>query len=756
MALRLPACLLFSTAIVAIASPLLAAGPGEMVADGGFSEGSDAFWASDGVTARRDDGRLCLTVPAGGEPWDRLAGMNGLRLTPGQSYRLGLSLSSRPAGPVTVRVQRDGEPYSAHADETIEAKPVASTVDKTFRAVERQPAQLLLQLGGQDLDRTVCIDDVSLTAAAPAGTVTTSTTASAVLVNQSGYFRDGPKRATIVSDAAEPLDFQLVDADGAVVAEGRTRPVGLDPNAGVAVHVADFSDAEVRGEGFRLTAGGATSETFPIGLATYGRLRVDALSWFTLQRSGIAIEPGFADPAYQRAAGHLGLSPNEGDTDVGCLDGAVARSLYGDWRCDYRLDVSGGWYDAGDHGKYVVTGALSVAQLMSAYERGIAHGGGASPVVSDTLGRLPENGNSVPDILDEARWELEFLLKMQVPDGAPLAGMVHHKVHDTAWTGLPMLPADDPKPRALHRPSTAATYGFAAAAAMGARLFADIDADFAGRLRQAALTAHAAAIANPGLNAPSSDGMQGGGDYSDDNAGDEAYWAATELFLTTGEAGFLEEAKRSPFWGSAVFAPQGAYDWANVAGFARLQLAAHGEQLPAADRRAVTASVVSAARAMIEVQDLDPFGQVYRPGADGYSWGSNHAMLQNMTVLAAAYDLTGQAGYLAAVREGMDYILGRNILGLSYITGYGAHYSQNQHSRWYARQLDDDLPPPPPGTLAGGPNGTLLDDVAKEKLQGCAPQACYIDDIMSWGTNEMAINWNAPLFAVASFLADAR
>ncbi|CAM5558414.1 hypothetical protein SALBM217S_09390 [Streptomyces griseoloalbus] len=57
----------------------------------------------------------------------------------------------------------------------------------------------------------------------------------------------------------------------------------------------------------------------------------------------------------------------------------------------------------------------------------------------------------MPDLLDEARWELEFLLKMQVPDGEPLAGMAHHKIHDEQWTGLPLLPGDDPQKRELRR-----------------------------------------------------------------------------------------------------------------------------------------------------------------------------------------------------------------------------------------------------------------------------------------------------------------
>jgi endoglucanase len=106
------------------------------------------------------------------------------------------------------------------------------------------------------------------------------------------------------------------------------------------------------------------------------------------------------------------------------------------------------------------------------------------------------------------------------------------------------------------------------------------------------------------------------------------------------------------------------------------------------------------------------------------------------------------------VLEGMDYILGRNALNISYVTGYGEVSSHNQHSRWYAHQLDPALPNPPKGTLAGGPNSSLQDPFAQAKLAGCIGQFCYIDDIQSWSTNELTINWNAPLAWVASWIAD--
>lgn len=170
------------------------------------------------------------------------------------------------------------------------------------------------------------------------------------------------------------------------------------------------------------------------------------------------------------------MAPNKGDTDVPCQPGV----------CDYRLDVSGGWYDAGDHGKYVVNGGISVAQLMSTYERTLTAPDAESAELGDGELRVPERDNGVPDILDEARWEMDFLIKMQVPAGKPLAGMAHHKMHDAEWTGLPMKPHLDPQQRELHPPSTAATLNLAAAAAQCARLYAPFDKAFADRCLRAA------------------------------------------------------------------------------------------------------------------------------------------------------------------------------------------------------------------------------------------------------------------------------
>ena len=573
-----------------------------------------------------------------------------------------------------------------------------------------------------------------------------------VRVNQVGYLPLGPKGATLVTAATKPLAWQLLDAEQKLIAQGESVARGLDPTSGLNVHEIRFDAVRQTGSGLRLRADGESSHPFDIAHDVYQRLRADSLAVFYPQRSGAPILAEVAGAAYARAAGHVDVAPNRGDGAVPCQPVDVSQKVYGEpWTCDYVLDVRGGWYDAGDHGKYVVNGGIAVAQLLSTFERS-SHAPSAAPgALADGTLRVPEHGNRVPDILDEARWELEWLLKMQVPLGKPLAGMAHHKMHDFGWTGLPLAPADDPKPRELHRPSTAATLNLAATAAQGSRLFRGHDGAFAERLLAAAHTAWAAAEAHPALYAPSTDGRNGGGPYDDQDASDERYWAAAELFITTGEARYWKALVASPHHAADVFGLEGI-DWGHVAALGRLALATSQGRVEGQAR--IRQSVLDGADELVALARAQAWGQPYAPASRVWAWGSNAELLNNLMVLGTAYDLSGRAKYRDAVLEGVDYLFGRNALNLSYVTGYGEVFSRNQHSRMYAASLDPRLPHPPVGTIAGGPNTQIQDQTAKKLLAGCLPQLCYLDDIKSASTNELAVNWSSALAWVASFLAD--
>ncbi|MET8052582.1 glycoside hydrolase family 9 protein [Streptosporangium sp. NPDC005286] len=734
--IRPPAWLALATAAALVTlTPLPAAANGpEQIVNGTFDTGTAPWWSTGNTALEIEDGRLCADIPGGtANPWDVIVGQNDIPLVKDETYEFSFFGVATPGRVARALVQLPVDPYTQYLSANPELSVSGNDYRYTFTSpVDLPGAQVAFQLGGSATPWRFCVDDVSLKGGAEPD-VYRPDTGPRVRVNMVGYLPAGPKRATLVTEETEPVGWKL-RRGGQVVAQGDTVPRGVDGSSGQNTHSIDFGSAPgtgiAPGTGYTLEADGETSRPFDIGADVYDELRGDALKFYYTQRSGIPILDTLR-PGYGRPAGHAGVAPNQGDVEVPCQPGV----------CDYTLNVKGGWYDAGDHGKYVVNGGISVHQLMSAFERAKADG-----IHSDGDLNIPESGNGVPDILDEARWEQEFLLSMQVPDGRPHAGMVHHKIHDAAWTGLPLLPHLDAQRRELHPVSTAATLNLAATAAQAARLFAPYDAAFAARNLAAARKAWAAAKADPARYADPSDGV-GGGTYDDNNVTDEFYWAAAELYLTTAEKEFKDYVLASPHHTGDIWRERG-FDWGNTAQLGRLQLAAVPNALP--DRARVRQSVLEGADRYLAVQKAHPYGVPYNPST--YDWGSNNLVLNNMVVMAVAHDLSGEAKYRDGVLEGLDYLFGRNALNQSYVTGYGEVAAKNQHSRWYAHQLDPSLPNPPRGTLAGGPNSSIQDPVAQAKLRGCAPQFCYIDDIESWSTNELTINWNSPLAWIASYL----
>ncbi len=560
-----------------------------------------------------------------------------------------------------------------------------------------------------------------------------------ISVNQLGYFPDSTKIAFLADPSTSPLDWSLLDASGAEVLKGKTVVKGLDELSGDFLHSIDFSAFATPGSGYTLSAGGLQSAAFEISADPYTKLKQDALAYFYLNRSGIAIDAQYAGDQWARPAGHLS------DNAVTCFKGT--DSAGNTWPgCDYTLDVSGGWYDAGDFGKYVVNGGISAWTLMDLYEQ-------LPDAFADGAQSIPENSNGIPDILDEARWELEFLLSMQVPEGQPLAGMVHHKMHDESWAAMPMVPPSEvdndnanAKPgvgRYLYSPSTAATLNLAAVGAQCSRIWKDLDSTFAARCLDAAEKAWKAALAHPDVYAGNAPG-NGGGNYDDTNITDEFYWAAAELYVTTGA-----EEYRSSLLGSSEFGKVEDFDWGHTAPLGSISLATVKNNLPADKLDLVQTNVLSYAEKMIGVQQAG-----YPALIEGdYPWGSNGTMLNNMMLLGCAYKLSDDTDILNAISLGMDYILGSNTLNKSFISGYGTYPMQHPHHRFWANDAAKGYPPPPPGAVSGGVNFAPSDDAAiKANLTDLPAAKRYQDELAAFSTNEVAINWNAALVWVSAFL----
>jgi endoglucanase len=700
-------------------------------------------------------GELCTEITnRGTSSWAAQMRHQHLTLQKGHVYSVWFKAHGSQKTRAQVKIGQSGPPYKEYWKTVVDLDTAPRVYSGRFTmAFDDDPSvELALNMGGLlakgvTMPFTVCADDIHLDDPVfVQKPVEEGAPVPDILVNQIGYFPRLPKIATLKNAAAVP--WELLDARNQKVASGTSVPFGADAASGDAVSIIDFSSFDQPGTGYTLKAGAATSHPFDIRDDLYRRLKYDALAFYYLQRSGIEIKMPFAgDPALAHPAAHVGVKPNHGDTSVPCAIGSG---------CNYSLDVSGGWYDAGDQGKYVVNAGISVWTLLDWWERTRAFGSSAADFADGKM-NIPEAGNGVPDLLDEARWELEFELKMQVPEGHPLAGMVHHKIHDVKWTQLSLWPNDDPMERYLQPPSTAATLNLAANGAQCARIWKDIDKAFSAQCLAAAERAWTAARAHPDIFAKP--GGEGGGPYDDGRVDDDFYWAAAELYITTTKqeykdfvTGAADYKRINDDWSDNP-GMHTTMTWADTFALASISLAVVPNGLPPADIAEIKKNTVAEADRYLGLEAKEGYRLPFSVPAKGYPWGSNSFVATNALIMALAHDFTRDAKYLGGVALAMDYLLGRNPMDQSYVTGYGKRPLQNPYHRFWCNQANPRFPKPPPGVLSGGPNSGMEDPyVQAAGIKGSAPQKSFIDNGEAWSANEVTINWNAPLFWIAAYL----
>lgn len=589
--------------------------------------------------------------------------------------------------------------------------------------------------------------------------------APAIRLSQIGLQTSTEGMAVFSSTYRQPIEWSLYNSDSNLVASGDTFVFGESAASGDHVHQISLPSNLPVGTHYTLRSCGSESRPFEVSEHPYATLAEDSLSYFFQNRSGIEIAEEYVpEPQFARAAGHV-------SEQITCFSG---EDMWGtQWPgCVHVLEATGGWYDAGDFGKYAVNGGISTWMLLNAYER--LQSLQQTETWPDGRVPMPENGNGLSEILDEARWQVEFLLSLQIPqgvqmsvpigaqsenDGGPLAltetdvsGMAHHKVHAAKWPGLPLLPSDADQTRYLYPPSTGATLNVSAVAAQCARIWREIDPVFANRCLIAAVSTYNAALRNPDIFARRN--FDGGGPYNDLDVSDEFGWAAAELYITTGQAEYLTSLVKTPgaYWLARNGDSQlGDISWNSV------------DQLPVASMLSASDRVsdndsARAKRILIEIADRylvdaskDGYGLPYP--ASSYEWGSNGGVASRAIALGYAYDVTGDTKYRDALIAIMDYLTGRNPLDQSYVAGHGQRAVRQVHHRFWAEGADPNWPPAAPGALSGGPNAKYKpDEYQKAVLGDCAPMTCWADDYTAFALNEVAINWNAALFWLASYL----
>jgi len=767
-------CLLFKGAIMkskiwvlsvglAISGPLLA--NEEMLSNGGFTKNSDSWWTS-GATAKVANEEVCMAIAnPGSNTWDVILGQAGVGLEKGSVYHVSFDAYASENTQFKTLIQHQGPPYTQHfATETQLVKEKKHyTYTFTQKNVNDANSEFQLQMGAQKAV-TVCVDNISVTG----NNYVEVKHVNPIRTNQLGFLPKADKLIFVESDSKTPLQWTLNDAQGNSIKSGMSQLFGVNKASAESIHQIDISDVTKEQQGLVVKVG--TLETFPFDISTdiYSELKNDALAYFYHNRSGIEIKKEFVKrDDLARPAGH----PQD---VVSCFDD---NDAWGNrWPgCDFSVDATGGWYDAGDHGKYVVNSGISTWTLLNLYERGKWLKELPIPFKDGSVS-IPERANGVNDLLSESRWNIEFMLAMQIPEGKKVAvpvgdqsdskklqlteidasQMVFHKVADDHWTGMPLAPHQDRQQRHVGQPSTAATLNLAAIGAQCARIWNDIDDKFAKTCLTAAQNAWQAA--NKHSNIFAYDNFTGGGPYADFYLQDEFYWAATELYITTGEKVYADYLTNSPLYLNTPTGDLGATNdifWQYTAPLATISLAVVPNQLGE--------DVIAEARNNIINTATAYQGQLKNEGYNipysvaGYPWGSNSNFVNRSIFLIYAYDFSNEKRYIKAAASAMDYILGANPMNISYVTGYGENAFQNPHHRFWAFSADAKSPKPAAGALSGGPNSIdMSDPIAAILKTSCTGQTCYSDQIGAWALNEITINWNAPLVWVASALDEGR
>jgi endoglucanase len=535
-----------------------------------------------------------------------------------------------------------------------------------------------------------------------------------IKVDQVGYLPQQPKSAFISTPKAVG-SFQVRQAsDGLVVLEGKLGEAVYDPDSGDTLREADFSTLRKKGDFYLTVPGVGDSFHFRIASDVYSDAYYLCMRSYYGQRCGIKVDLSPRFPQYHHEACHLEdgeFHPSSGKTG--------------------KKDATKGWHDAGDYGKYVVNSGISCGTLLWAYEW---YGKRIAPIRLD----IPESGNGIPDLLNEVKWNLDWMLAMQDSDGG-----VWHKLTTEKFCGFVAPEKDDGGPRYIigtgKEPykSSGATADFAAVMAMASRIYGPFLPSYAQQCRVASERAWGWVTAHPQVTFTNPPGVSTGG-YGDNDCGDEMLWASAELFRSTGKEEynlyFLKNFKRYPVsdnwpqaWGTV--ANLGLWDYA----FSERK----ETDVPTVEN--IKEQTFQAADRIVEASRKVGYHHSLRSA--NYIWGSNAVAANFGVMLLAANRIKPNTNYVSTALENLHYLLGRNTFSLCFVTQLGSHSVLHPHHRPSGAL---GLSQPWPGLLAGGPNRYPGDPVLR-RLPPCPPARSYLDEQGSYSSNEVAINWNAPL-----------
>lgn len=547
-----------------------------------------------------------------------------------------------------------------------------------------------------------------------------------IVVNQVGYLPQWHKRAWLrqnlafsSSNPVPNVPAKLIATDSnEVVANIELQPSNLDQNTQDLIWEIDFSAITQPGT-YYLQQGKIKSIPFKIAEDVYQQPLITLLRSYYLQRCGVELD----DPVtgISHAPCHL-------------QDAAIAhQDKY--YPAGKVIPTRGGWHDTGAYSKYVATTTITIARLLTLYEQ-------YPDLFGDNQLNIPESGNGIADLLDEMEFGLDWLLKMQRPDGA-----VYRKLSGKKWP-MGLAPDEDTQPRYLYGISTPETAKFAAVMAIASRNYQD-NPQLATKYLTAAMSAWQYLQQQPNMQVDWVEGDDTGSDKYlasefDREASlntdiDDRLWAAVELYITTGKADFANYLASN-----LAQVEYTLFEWKNPAPLGFINYLEQNRQ-PTSEALVTQIKTKIQQRADLVLNNTRQ--NAYRIANDRFIWGSNKMTAEEGITLVYAYHLTKNEDYLIAAIDQLDYLLGRNHFNQTFLTDIGTNSVKNL-SNIYIRAKNIRLP----GLMVGGPNGDAQDGmVAKNK-----GQLSYIDDPRSYTTNENAIDYNASIISLIVNLIKAK
>ncbi|MBD2704241.1 glycoside hydrolase family 9 protein [Spirosoma sp. BT702] len=556
-----------------------------------------------------------------------------------------------------------------------------------------------------------------------------------IRLNQLGFYPNAPKIAVVVNETGSSTagqSFQLTSPNGkTILFTGTLSGPRRNAISGKTTLIADFSDFKQTGTFVVVVPGLGQSYPFQIRPAVYRDLAAGSLKGFYYQRTATELPARYAGQ-WARPAGHP-------DKQVLIHPSAASATRPAGSTIASPL----GWYDAGDYNKYIVNSGITMGTLLSLYED--------FPDYCKTLTtNIPESNNRLPDLLDESLWNLRWMLSMQ----DPADGGVYHKLTNPKFDGMVM--PDKAKPdRYVVQKSVTAALDFAAVMAQAGRVFRGYNRELPGLADTCVKAAERAwrwAKQNP-TTLYNQDAMNrqfdpdvSTGTYGDRDASDEWIWAAAELYLTTNDDTYYTAVNLFPD------AKTPLPSWPQVRTLAYYSMARFADKLTSRGQKdllTVKKHLLAQADSLLAGIEQQAFGTVMGKSAKDFIWGSSAVAANQGIALLHAYRLTNNRRYFDAALGNLDYLLGRNAVGYSFVTGFGSKTPLHPHHR---PSVADGIEAPVPGLLSGGTNANASRQDKCAGYTSTAADEVFLDADCSYASNEIAINWNAPLVYLATAL----